>query len=418
MIQPLTGKAHQLVVQDPHRITIASGAVRSGKTVSTLIAFALHVRRFPGRRAIVGRTEQTVERNVVGPLQELFGSRLAKYRKGELTLFGSPCHVIGVSTERSFERIAGMTLQGAYVDEASILLRNAWDMLVSRLSLPDARMWATCNPAGPAHWLLTDWLTKARTWHKPDGSIETAEVALDLARFDFRLADNPWLPPEYVESLRAMFTGLFFERYVDGLWVAAVGSIYPNVTLQVWTEELPLIVAWYLGVDWGSTNPTAAVLIGESADGRAFVVSEYYHDSAVHGGMWTHADAVTAINAWLGECGLRWPGASSPRQIIIDSAEQPLVAAARRAGWPAMGADKGAGSVVESIRIVESMFATKKLWILPECTHTLAEHEGYVWDEKAQRLGNDEPVKHADHTCDAVRYVAMARSGQWLNWMR
>ncbi len=418
-LAPLVGKGSALVHQEPHRLTIASGAVRSGKTVSTLVAFATHVRHRPGRRAIVARTEQTAERNVVGPLQEMFGKKLASYRKGELTLFGQPCHVVGVSTEQSYTRLAGMTLQGAYADEITLWPENAWQMLATRLSLPDARLWGTNMPASPAHWFLTDWLSKARTWVRLDGSVERAQLGLDLARYDFRLADNPWLPDDYIAGLRQMFSGAFLQRYIEGLWVAASGSIYPNVLEQVWQGELPLIVAWYVGIDWGSTNPTAAVLIGETANNQAIVVSEFYHDSAKDGGQWTHADAVAAIRAWLGRCGEQWPGASAPRQVVIDSAEAPLVAAARRAGWPAVGADKGSGSVVESIRIVESMLSTRRLWIVAaNCPKTLEEHEGYVWDEQAQRKGEDAPVKHADHTPDAVRYVAMARSGAWLTWMR
>lgn len=416
MIEPLAGKQRDLVTLGTRRFNIAEGAVRSGKTVGTLIGFLIDVYRNPGPRIIVGRTQQTIERNVVYPLQQMVGMRRAKYRRGEeLTLFGSPCYIIGGNNEQSFTRLSGITAQGAYADEISLLPKSFFQMLTTRMSLPGAKLFGTTNPAGPGHWFLTDWLAHAALWIDMQGDRHDLGGKLDLVRFTFGLHDNPHLPPEYVEALDSEHTGMWRQRYVQGLWVAAVGSIWPAFLEQTWDKPLPEILSYYIvGLDHGTTNPFAGILVAEDVDRRAFAIDEFYHDSRVAGTM-TDAEYVQAIRAWLGQAGTRHPGASSPTRLLIDPAANHMYQALRRAGMSAYGADN---DVLSGIRLISSMLTARRLWIVPgRCPNLMREGSGYAWDPAAQEKGEDKPIKQNDHTCDGLRYVANDRARSWNRWL-
>src|SRR5690606_4293976 len=136
----------------------------------------------------------------------------------------------------------GMTLAGAYGDEVTLWPESFFTMLLSRLSVPGAQFFGTTNPDSPGHWLKKRYLDRADE--------------LSLRRFRFTLADNPALDPAYVEALKREYTGLWYRRYILGEWVAAEGAIYdmfdPDRHVA---RELPEILHWWVGVDYGTTNP-------------------------------------------------------------------------------------------------------------------------------------------------------------------
>lgn len=415
MITPLRGKQLQSVRLAKRRINLWEGSVRSGKSVASLIAFLEQVHTYPGIGVIGGKTEGTIERNVVVPLQQMIGKKRAKYTKGEtLELLGSPFYIISGSNDLSYTRLQGVTTQTAYVDEATILPESYWKMLTTRLSLPNSRLFGTMNPGPPAHWMLREWLDRATVHLTMDGQVVNPGGDLDLARFTFGLDDNPALSEEYKANIRKEHAGMWHQRYVQGLWVAAIGAIWPNLEEQVWQGPVPeFIQYWIVSIDSGTTNPTAALLVGEDYEQRAFVIGEYYQDSRKTGSM-TDAEHVRELQAWLMRCEDLKLGASRPGRVLIDPAAAHMYQALRRSGLPAFGADN---TVVDGIRLIASMLTARRLWIMPHCENLRREGSSYVWDERAQDKGEDAPVKHNDHTCDALRYVANDRSNTWNRWL-
>lgn len=374
-----------------HRMVICDGSVRSGKSVGADVAFIDFARNGPpGNMLLAGKTQRTVKRNVIDPMVEMMGKRRCRYVEGsgELFIGSRRIYIAGANDERSQERIRGLTLVAAYVDEASTVPESFWSMLTTRLSLEGARMLATTNPDGPAHWLKTKWLDRA--------------ADLELARFQFQLEDNPYLPAAFIEAVKREHTGLWYRRMVLGEWCIADGSVY-----EVWDEERhvvdelpPVAEIVALGVDYGDTAPTRGVLLGISAEvpARLVVVDEWAPPAGL-----TQA----ALSADL----RRWLAGRSPRWIAVDPA-----AAGFRNQLQVDGVAntmKAFNAVVGGIRVVASLLATGRLVVSSSCRELLAEFPSYVWDAKATARGDDAPVKQNDHSMDALRYAVASTQQLW-----
>lgn len=200
------------------RISIWTGAVRSGKTIASLIAFLIAVAAAPpsGLIVIVGRTLQTIERNIIEPLQDrqLFGFIAAEvqHTRGSttVTILGRTVHLIGASDARAEGRIRGLTAYLVLVDEATLIPEGFWNQVLARLSVPGARLLATTNPDSPAHWLRKKFLLRAGE--------------LSLASWHFTLDDNPSLAADYVAALKREYVGLWYRRFILGEWCQAEGA--------------------------------------------------------------------------------------------------------------------------------------------------------------------------------------------------
>ncbi len=186
------------VAHADRRINIWEGSIRSGKTVASVIAWLAYVAAAPpGELAIIGKTERTVARNILPVI-----GALVPYKKteGGILLLGRMVWIIGANDEGAEGKLRGMTLAGAYVDEATLVPLNFWKQLLGRLSVPGARLLGTTNPDSPHHWLLKDYL-------------ENPKLEGTLRRFTFRIADATYLDPEYVAALIAEKSRLTIDRH-------------------------------------------------------------------------------------------------------------------------------------------------------------------------------------------------------------
>lgn len=427
MIEPLTGKARQAVKLSTHRLNIYEGSVRSGKTIASLLAWLLFVRTGPaGNLVMVGRTERTLKRNVIDPLTEMLGSTRCRYvaGSGELWLLGRRVYCVGANDERSQEKIRGLTLVGGYVDEATIVPESFWSMLLTRLSVEGARLYATTNPDNPQHWMMRDLLGRATLWIRHDSQVEhsTATDCLDLARFSFRLSDNPNLSHAYVAALEHEFVGLWRKRFIEGLWVLAEGSVYdtfdPTLAGQV-IAALPadeLIDEWILAIDYGTTNPFVALLIGLTSNDRMYVAREWRWDSKVRRAQRTDAEYSTGLRRWLDDTVTAdFPTATNPHRVIVDPSAASFIAQLWRDQWP--GIHQADNTVLDGIRSTASLLSAGRLVIDESCTGLTGELSGYVWDDKAAKRGIEQPLKVDDHGPDALRYGVMDCRRWWRHWL-
>nr|WP_202122286.1 PBSX family phage terminase large subunit [Streptomyces sp. BA2] len=397
---PLSRKQLRSIGQATARINLWHGSVRSGKTIASLLAFVIAVATAgpSGLIIICGRSLQTIERNVLEPLQDraLFGplARHVVHTRGATTatILGRTVHLIGAADARAEGRLRGLTAQLAYVDEATLLPEGFWVQLLARLSVPGARLYATTNPDSPRHWLKTGYLDRAGE--------------LNLHSWHFKLADNPSLSPDYVADLAAEYVGLWRRRMIDGAWVVAEGAIY-----DMWDEarhvvdELPDMRRHWCGVDYGTTNPFAAVLLGEGTDGRLYVCAEWRHDSrTVHRSM-TDAQYSRAVRAWLDALGI------TPEWTFIDPSAASFSTQMWQDGHP--GLARATNGVTDGIRSVSSLLAADRLLVHDSCEGLLAELPGYSWDPKATERGDDAPIKVDDHSADALRYVVHSTAHEW-----
>lgn len=406
MTFPLSPKqVHSIAGADEQRISIWEGAVRSGKTVASLIAFlgAVAVAPRSGLILIIGRTLQTIERNILNPLADdgLMGplATATVHTRGATTatILGREVHLIGASDARAEGRLRGLTACLAMVDEATLVPEEFWTQLLARLSVPGARLLATTNPGSPRHWLKVKYLDRSgelslRSWH-------------------FTLEDNPALDAEYVSALKAESTGLFYARNIDGRWVAAEGAVY-----SMWdegkhvTDAIPDLLAMLgVGIDYGTTNATSAVALGLTRDHRLVAVSEWRHDPSVTGRRLTDAEQSAGIRAWIETLPMQ------PQWVIVD----PAAASFKVQLWQdgvlnVMDADN---SVVPGIQTVAGLLGHGDLVVHRSCAGVLDEVGGYCWDPKATEKGEDRPLKIADHSLDALRYVVHSTETIWTPYV-
>lgn len=404
------------IVESTARINLWTGAIRSGKTISSLLAFLLYLasEKCPqsGVVFIVGQTLQTIERNLIEPLQDpaIFGPLAAHvhHTPGAPTavILGRTVALVGATDVKAFKRIRGATGAAAYVDEATLLPPNFMTELLGRLSLPGARLFGTTNPDGPAHWLKLEYIDRA--------------AELGLRHFTFTLDDNPSLDQDYVRAIKAEHSGLWYQRLILGKWVAAEGIVYDawNPATMV-VKSLPRIDRWFsLGIDYGTTNPLDAVTVGRGrgADGivRLYVGAEWRHDPRVAKVRLTDAQHSSNVREFLQQhpredstpsLGIR------PDFLCVDPSAASFIEQLLhdRAG----AITPADNSVLDGIRTVSSLMGADRLRVHESCRPLIMELAGYSWDDKATEKGEDKPMKVADHAVDALRYAIHTTQSVW-----
>jgi PBSX family phage terminase large subunit len=402
---PLSRKQLRSIGRATARINLWHGSVRSGKTIASLLAFVIAVAAAgpSGLIIICGRSLQTIERNVFEPLQDpaLFGP-LAKHvhhTRGATTamVLGRTIHLVGAADTRAEGRLRGLTAQLAYVDEATLIPEGFWTQLLARLSVPGARLYATTNPDSPRHWLKVGYLDRAHE--------------LNLRAWHFKLADNPSLSAEYVADLTAEYVGLWRRRMIDGAWCVAEGAIY-----DMWDEsrhvvtELPAMRRHWCGIDYGTTNPFSAVLLGEGVDDRLYVCAEWRHDSRTTHRSMTDAQYSRAVRKWLDTLGV------TPEWTFIDPSAASFSTQMWQDGHP--GLARATNDVTDGIRSVAALLAADRLLVHASCAGLLDELPGYSWDPKATERGEDAPLKIDDHSADALRYVVHSTAHEWRHLLK
>lgn len=371
------------------RLNILEGSVRSGKTYSSLILWALWLATRPatGKYLMVGRTLTTLKRNCLEPLQALLGKQAMQVSipAKRAVIFGRNVDLEGAANALSENKIRGVTLSGAYVDELTLIPQDFFVMLLSRLSTAGAKLFGTTNPDSPRHWLKTDYLDKGD---------------LDIYRVKFLLDDNTTLPPDYIENLKREYTGVFFRRFILGEWVAAEGAIYPMFDKSAHVSDaVPEFTMHWISADYGHTNPTAFLRLAYGKDGRIWVIDEYYH-MADKTGAKSPKQYARDMEAFARK-------GPAPDVVVIDPSAEGFILQLKEDA-PGLRIKRADNAVLEGIQLVSSAIDAGVLMIHPRCKHLIDEIQGYAWDPKAQERGEDKPVKQNDHACDALRYGLMA----------
>jgi PBSX family phage terminase large subunit len=396
-IQPFQGKALEAYTGPVQRLNLWDGSVRSGKTLNSLMRWARWVREDapPGGLMIVSKTERTAKQNIVDPLRQIFGDRLAKYSAGnhELILFGRRHMIVGAADARSEGKIRGITLAGMYDDEMTLNPESFFTMALSRLSLPGAALFGTTNPDSPVHWLKRRYLDRA--------------ADLDLRRWHFILEDNPYLDPDYVRQLKAEYQGLWHKRYILGEWAVAEGAIYDGLDEEVHqVEELPDTNWTYAGVRHGISTPTVFVALS-GTDNGLIAHHEYRHDSRETGRQKTMTEYSAEFSAW------RETLPQPADKVYVDPSASALILQLWRDGVRGVHPAED-NAVTAGIMETAALLGAERLRIhRPSVDAGWQELASYAWDPKASERGEDLPLRQLDHFPDALRFVTHGARNRW-----
>lgn len=394
------------------KIALWSGAVRSGKTFISLFAFIFAILRAPktGVIVIVGRTLGTINGNIFTLLTNpaVFGpiTKHITYTPGAKTaiILGRTVHLYGANDTTSETKIRGLTVALAYVDEATILPEGFWGMLVTRLSVDGARLLATTNPGAKNHWLRKQWILQA--------------AKKNLIHFSFTMDDNPTLSDAFKREMRASFAGVFYQRFIEGKWTNAEGAVYPmwdETKHQIHFEDLPPIARTLaVGMDYGTTNPTVALMLGitDEPEPRLVLIDEWHYSSAEHHGeTLPDVELSRRFRDWL-KAGHAPEGVyvPHPEYVFLDPSAASMRAQLHSDQLTTWAADN---TVLDGIADIGNLLAQDKLLVTDRCSTFLTEVTEYEWDQKASADGRDEVVKRDDHALDAARYAVRSTIGQW-----
>lgn len=370
------------------RINIWQGAVRSGKSYAALYRF-IHFCRFgpPGALLIAGRTHDTLNRNVILPMQDIpIIGKYVKYYVGkrEINLFDRTIYVVGANDARAEGKIRGSTFAGAYVDEATLLPESFFKMLLSRLSIRGAKLFATTNPDSPYHWLKKEFLDRERD--------------LDLKSWHFRIDDNPFLDPSYVSQIKREYIGLWYKRFIEGLWVQAEGAIYDFFDEEIHVIDFPPDRAdhYIVGCDYGTANPCSFVMVGINRFKypSMWVEKEYYFDSRKAQRQKQDSEYARDFIDFIQY--------KNVKAIYIDPSALSFKLELRKQGVGNLY--DAENDVLSGIRLVSTYLTEGSLKICHNCFNLIKEFQSYMWDEKSIVKGIDEPKKENDHALDALRY--------------
>lgn len=381
---------------------ICDGSVRAGKTVVMSLSYVMWgMDTFHEvNLGMAGKTIGSFRRNVITPLKRMLKARGYKVKdhradnfltisyKGKTNYF----YVFGGKDEGSQDLIQGITLGGMFFDEVALMPQSFVNQATARCSIDGAKFWFNCNPAGPYHWFKIEYLDQLKE--------------KNMLHIHFTMDDNLSLTEKTKERYKRMYKGIFYQRFILGLWVLAEGIIYDMFDKD--KHVVPTIkrryTKYYVSIDYGTQNPTTFGLWGLS-DGIWYKTKEYHYDGRQRSKQKTDQEYLVDLQKFLEDI-------SSLQGIIVDPSAASFITLLKKNGYRVI---KAQNDVIDGIRNVGTAL-TKKLILFNDCCkETFREFSSYIWDEKAADRGEDKPIKQNDHHMDGDRYfvntVVLRKSG-------
>ena len=363
-----------------HRWGIKTGATRSGKTYMDYFLIPrrlLAVKGKEGLSVILGNTRETIRRNIIIPMQTLYGiKRVGNIRAdNSCMMFGEQVFCLGADNANHVDRLRGSSIKYCYGDEVTTWNAEVFDMLKSRLDKPYSVFDGTCNPDNPRHWF--------KAFLDSDADIYQQAYSLD---------DNPFLDEAFVENLKKEYAGtVYYNRYILGQWAAAEGVIYKafadntqryiiadDLTDQDNAQHIEIRNA-VIGVDFGGgTSAHAFCCVGFTAGYRQMIILDEYREQ----------DALTPDKLasdfcdFVTNCKRRW----NVTDCYCDSAEQTLInglrtaAAKERIGINIGNALKK--PINDRIRCLCLLMGADRFKVAAHCKHTIDAIRSAVWDSR------------------------------------
>lgn len=406
----LSPKQVEYIQHMNHRWNFKIGATQCGKTfIDVQYVIPNRICNGVGKKGlnvILGVSKETIERNVLEPMRDLWGEKLISpiNSRNFATLFGEKVYCLGAEKVSQVSKLRGAKFKYAYVDEIVDINQEVFQLLKSRLSLPYSCCDASGNPSYPTHFMKE--------------FIDSAENGVDIYCQQWTLYDNPFLDPSYIRAMEAEYAGtVFYNRYVKGEWTQAEGLIYPMYLDALEDASPELFDEYALSIDYGTQNAFAALLWGRK-DLTWHVFRSYYYSGRDTGKQKTDEDykrdmiqfvdalppvafANGGIDTYLD------PSAASFKAALMEvfmDYEDPHRGRIRQRMFKLHDADN---DVVPGIQDTARCLQRGNVKINQlTCRGMVREFAGYVWD-KTQ--ADDKPVKVNDHAMDAMRYFVRSK---------
>ena len=386
----LSPKQNEYIRNANARWNFKIGAVRSGKSfvdMSYMVPARLRERHGKsGLNVILGVSKETIERNVLQPMREIYTSDLIGTinNRNMCKIVGEDTYCLGAEKITQVAKIQGMSIKYAYGDEVAKWNPEVFAMLQSRLDKEYSCFDGACNPEYPDHWLKK--------------FIDKEDIDSYIQKYV--LFDNPFLPKDFVDNLCKEYKGtVYYNRYILGEWTLAEGLIYPM--FEQCLEEAPkdIITSDYaMSIDYGTRNAFAC-LLWEKKGLVWYATRGYYYSGRQQGVNKTDEDYAKDLDEFIKPVADRLMPLGKKIRVIIDPSAASFITLLQRRPWakvlPAIN------NVADGIRDTASVMQRGIIKISPSIKEWVEEARGYIWDDKA---GVDAPVKEKDHYMDSTRY--------------
>lgn len=410
----LTPKQYEYIANANARWNFKIGAVRSGKSfvdVAHVIPSRLLERRNEkGLAVIIGVTRDTIERNVLQPMREMYTDEIVGTinSRNIARICGQDVYCLGAEKVSQVSKILGSSIKYCYGDEIAKWNRDVFAVLQSRLDKPYSCFDGACNPENPTHWLKA--------------FIDRDDINSYVQHYT--IFDNPFLPAPFVEALQREYKGTVYERrYILGEWALAEGLIYPMYADAIadvpeWEEEEPR--KYSLSIDYGTLNAFAAML-WENHKGIWYASRGYYYSGRNTGKQKTDEEYARDLDAWLVDIKEMYEkrgGVEKLETIIDPSAASFITLMQKRGFYKVRHADN---AVLDGIRETATAMRNGAIKISPNLKEWQDEAGGYAWDNTTEE---EKPIKVNDHYMDATRYfvktkrVSVPKNKYKPLWMR
>ena len=375
---PFSVKQREYFDNADKRWNFKTGATRSGKTYMDYFVIPKRIRArigLPGLAVILGVTKSTIERNILEPMRNIWGSDLV----GEINsqnicyLFGERVYCLGAEKISQVSKLRGASIKYVYGDEVADWNPEVFDMLKSRLDKPYSCFDGALNPQGPGHW-LKEFIDN------PD---------FDIYCQKYTIFDNPFLPKEFVDNLCKEYEGtVYYLRYILGEWALAEGLVY-NFLEDYITDNQTAGAEYYISIDYGTLNPFSAGLWSVTGS-KAVRIKEYYYDGRNKKSQLTDEEYCNEIEDLA--------KGKHITKVIVDPSAASFITALKRRGFRVQQADN---SVLDGIRRTSVYLKNGNIKIHRSCVDAIREFGLYRWDDKKTV---DTVVKDNDHAMDDIRY--------------
>ena len=379
---------------------IADGAIRSGKTLCMSLSYVLWAMESFNQQnfGMAGKTIGSFRRNVLFWLKLMLKSRgyqvvdhrsdnLIVVSKGDTQNF---FYIFGGKDERSQDLIQGITLAGMFFDEVALMPESFVNQATGRCSVTGSKFWFNCNPDNPRHWFKVNWIDKC--------------AEKNIIYLHFTMDDNLSLSEKIKERYRSMNVGVFFKRYILGLWCVAEGLVYSmfDEEKHVTDEHMSGALEYVVSIDYGTVNPFSAGLW--AFDGKySQREAELYYNSREVGKRVDDEAYYKMLKELIGD--------RKVSCIIIDPSAASFIEVIKKYGEYTVR--KADNDVLDGIRVVTTMLNKGLLKIYKDCTSCINEFGLYCWDEEKN---NDTVIKENDHAMDDTRYYVYTFLRRRLRW--
>lgn len=379
---------------------IADGAIRSGKTLCMSLSYVLWAMESFNQQnfGMAGKTIGSFRRNVLFWLKMMLVSRgysVVDHRSDNLIVVSKGTttnyfYIFGGKDERSQDLIQGITLAGMFFDEVALMPESFVNQATGRCSVTGSKFFFNCNPDNPRHWFKVNWVDKCKE--------------KNIIYLHFTMDDNLSLSEKIKERYRSMYVGVFFKRYILGLWCVAEGLVYSMFSEErhVKKEHMTGALTYVVSVDYGTVNPFSAGLW--AFDGwHSQREAEVYYNSREVGKRVDDEEYYKMLKKLIGnrrvECIIVDPSAASFIEVIKKYNE-----------YSVMGANN---DVLDGIRVVTTMLNKDMISVHEDCQDNIKEYGLYVWDEEKC---DDVVIKENDHSMDDTRYYCYTFLRRRLRW--